>query len=147
MNDISKRKRGSGSTLPQKLNLPSSDTISDPADIASNLNKHFVEKGPKLAAKLPNISKDPLSNMGPRINTDLCFEHISTVEVMNLIHSFENKKSTGSDEIPSLLLKNKAIATVGKKGEYCCDYIILWELIPAVYLTTESGGEITSHVH
>jgi len=52
--------------------------------------------------------------MGPRVNTDILLDPITETEVVNLISTFDDKKSAGSDNIPSCLLKwaNQIIAPI-----------------------------------
>lgn len=103
INKISNRKSNSGSTLPDELKIDGK-VLTNPLEIATSLNKHFVEKGPNLAKKLPNLNKDVLQYMGPRNATDMSFETILESQVLTIIDA--NKKvSTGSDNIPVILLQ------------------------------------------
>ena len=49
---VRNKKPGSDNTFPTSISLEENVTISDPNDIASKLNEHFVHKGPKLASKI-----------------------------------------------------------------------------------------------
>ena len=104
INKISNRKPHSrSSTLPDELKLDGK-IVTNPLEVANGLNKHFVEKGPNLASKLPNLNKDILQYMGPRNPTDMLFDIILESQVVHIIDA--NKKvSTGSDNIPAILLQ------------------------------------------
>ena len=80
-------------------------TISDPISIANELNSHFVTKGPKLASRLPKSRRNILQSMGPRNSHTMSFTPISVNEILNTVNEFVDKKSTGSDDIPSILFK------------------------------------------
>ena len=79
--------------------------ITNPQSIADNLNKHFVNKGPKLASKLPVSNTSVLEGMGVPNPSSMEFHEISTNEIVNIVNQFENKKSSGHDNIPSILIK------------------------------------------
>ena len=66
INTFTKKTPKKGSCLPEKLmsNNGSSFEITNPQSIADHLNKHFVEKGPKLASKLSTSNTSILEGMG-----------------------------------------------------------------------------------
>ena len=72
---------------------------------ANHMNRHFVHKGPSLASKLPKSNRNILQSMGPRNPHKMVFENASTNEVVNTGMALNDKMSTGSDDIPSILIK------------------------------------------
>ena len=105
LNKISKRKQTASSSLPTKIKVNDTQSISDPHNIAHRMNSHFVQKGPSLASKLPNSNRNILDSMGPRNQHKMTFRETTTVEVVNIGNDLNDKMSTGSDNIPSVLLK------------------------------------------
>ena len=105
LNRITKRKPKSDSTLPEELKLDSGETIHDATEIANYMNKHFVEKGPRLASQLPPCSRDIFQSLGPRNPSKMIFQRILTGEIIDIAMIFEEKMSTGPDNIPTILLK------------------------------------------
>ena len=106
INDMKSNQVKSASNFPEQLKHGDpSITLKDPVDIANHLNKHFVEKGPKLANQLPSTSSSIYKSMGPRNPNSMSFDVITCDEVVNIVHEFENKKSCGSDDIPAILIK------------------------------------------
>ena len=105
LNKITKRKQNSNSTLPVELKLNDGETVHNATVIANQLNKHFVEKGPSLASKLPRTNRNILQTLGPRNPHKMKFTRIQTCEVADVAVAFEEKLSTGSDNIPAILLK------------------------------------------
>ena len=99
-NTHSKRKN----SLPEKLVVNGTDLLNS-QDIADHLNKHFVEKGPKLASKLPNIRTSIFKTMGQRNPCSLILEDTNSSEVVKIGKDFDINKAFGVDEIPAILIK------------------------------------------
>ena len=73
INDLKNNQSKPSNSFPAKLKVnDSSVTLHNPSDIADHLNKHFVEKGPKLANKLPS-SKSSIYKTLWRIFHRCCF--------------------------------------------------------------------------
>ena len=105
LNMITKRKVKHGSTLPTNLKLNDTEILDDAQSIANHMNCHFVQKGPSLASKLPYSNRNILQSMGPRNPHKMVFENATTNEVVEKGNALNDKMSTGSDNIPSILIK------------------------------------------
>ena len=105
LNKFFKKKQVSTNSLPNELKLPDSSISSDPQEIANELNKHFVSKGPHLASQLPTANQSILKCMGPRNSSSIKFDESDTEEIINIVLDFENKNFTGNDKIPAIILK------------------------------------------
>ena len=107
LNVLTRRKQKTGNTLPISLKLNDTVTINDTQStgIVNHINHHFVQKGPSLASKLPYSNRDILHSMGPRNPHTMNFESASTTEVVDIGNALNDKMSTGSDNIPSILIK------------------------------------------
>ena len=105
LNVLTKRKQNAGSTLPTSLKISDTETINEAQGIANYMNQHFVQKGPSLASKLPHSSRNILQSMGPRNPHKMEFENATTSEVVDTGNALNDKMSTGSDNIPSILIK------------------------------------------
>ena len=89
--------------------------MADPISIKisdSSLNEHFATVGPKLAAKIPGKSK--IDHMAvseckdKNDNIDKCKFHLDPVSeeyIFKQLKSLSESRATGTDEIPSKLLK------------------------------------------
>ena len=93
VNKMINKKSNHKSNLPGELIIDDSHTINDPKTIANHLNRHFVSKGPNLAAKLPELNKSILGSMGTRNPASINFADITVSEVVNIVGSFDNNKA------------------------------------------------------
>ena len=91
-------------SLPEKLVVNGAE-LHDSQDIANHLNKHFVEKGPNLASKLPNANSSIFKTMGARNPFSMTLDNTNDLEVVNIGKDFDINKSTGVDKIPAILIK------------------------------------------
>jgi hypothetical protein len=74
--------------------------------IADSFNNFFVEIGPKLANTIDTSNKKSYENyLLTPCQSRFCFEYTNPTETYKIIHSFENKTSTGHDNISTKLLK------------------------------------------
>ena len=105
VNALTKRKQKAGSSLPTSIKINDTETINDAQSIANHMNNHFVQKGAILASKLPRSNRNILQSMGPRNPHEIVFENASTSEVVDTGNALNAKMSTGSDNIPSILIK------------------------------------------
>ena len=105
LNRITKRKSKNDSTLPISLKVNDTKSINDAQSIANHMNHHFVEKGYNLASKLPYSNRNILQSMGPRNPNKMVFKRITSSEVVNTGEDLNDKMTTGSDDIPSILIK------------------------------------------
>ena len=77
----------------------------DPKFIINKLNKHFVCKGPKLAAKLPQSKNNCLKYLKKRVKCCMKFKSISNDVLCKLICKLDTSKSPGHDGISGIILK------------------------------------------
>ena len=91
-------------SLPEKLIVEGTE-IHDKHDIANHLNKHFVEKGPKLASKLPNSNASIYKSLGQRNPHSMTFNDSTVSEVVSIGNKFDINKAFGVDNIPAILIK------------------------------------------
>ena len=99
-NNNQKRK----SSLPEKL-VVNGVEINDKHDIANHLNKHFVEKGPNLASKLPRTESSIYKTLGQRNPYSMVFNDSTIPEVVGIVDKFDINKMFGIDNIPAILIK------------------------------------------
>ena len=104
INDMKNTNLKPRNCLPEKL-VVDKTVIQNAKDIANHLNKHFVEKGQNLASKLPKPKTTIYKTLGARNPCSMTFKVITETEVVNIVIDFDNKKSTGVDGIPSILIK------------------------------------------
>ena len=104
INEMKNTNMKSKSTLPEKLVVNGTE-LHDKHDIANHLNKHFVQKGPNLAAKLPNVETSIYKTMGQRNPCSMILNDTSDSEVVNTGNKFDINKSTGVHNIPAVLIK------------------------------------------
>ena len=69
------------------------------------MNRRFTEKGPRLASVLPQTDTSVLEGMGQPNPYSMEFSSIRHNEIIDIVNQFENKKSSGHDNIPSKLIK------------------------------------------
>ena len=82
-------------------------SITDQADIAEHLNKHFVGIGPELASSLDE-SNNLFTDYIKPVATNFSLKCITPSTVFKLLASVSEKKATGLDGIPSKLIKEAA---------------------------------------
>ena len=104
INELRKPNSRIRSSLPNKLKTGDpAKVLSEPEDIANHLNKHFVEKGPKLASKLPSSNTSIYKTLGPRNPNELKFDKINVADVVNIVNNFDDKKYFNGT--PTVLIK------------------------------------------
>ena len=91
-------------SLPEKLIVEGTE-MHDKQNIANHLNKHFVEKGPKLASKLPNSETSIYKTLGERNPCAMTFNDSTVSEVVSIGSKFDINKAFGVDNIPAILIK------------------------------------------
>ena len=77
----------------------------DPKNIANFLNDHFATVGPKLAAKIPNITHQNSSSDDLDESGKFKFQRVSEEYILKQLKSLSDGKATGTDETPAKLLK------------------------------------------
>ena len=92
------------STCQSKFKL-SDGTISDDKQlISTKFNDFFVNIGPTLASKIPNVDKSPLFFMCNRVAETIFLSPVTTTEIDKLILSLKDS-APGWDDITASLLK------------------------------------------
>ena len=81
------------------------ETLYDAQTIANHMHCHFVQKGPSLASKLPHSNRNILESMAPRNPHKMIFDNATASEVVEKGNDLNDKMSTGSDDIPAILIK------------------------------------------
>ena len=90
--------------------------IGSPADIAGTMNSFFLEKVADLRQNIPESNSDPLARLKEVMEDRQCTFSCSPVtqeEVMKVIKSLKNSKSTGIDHIDTFVMKLVATDVVG----------------------------------
>ena len=98
---IQKNKR---STCQSKFKLPDGPITDDKQLISTTFNDFFVNIGPTLASKIPNVDKSPLLFMCNRVAETIFLSPVTTTEIDKLILSLKNS-APGWDDITASLLK------------------------------------------
>ena len=104
INDVCSYKKSSNKPVINHL-LRDGKFLKDNKEIANAFNDFFCKIGSNMASNFKNNS-DFKSYLGPCLpNSMLCFD-ITSQEIINAVASLASKKSTGSDNLPSLIFKD-----------------------------------------
>ena len=82
--------------------------LTDPTQIANAFNNFFVNVGPNTGRSIPISFKKPATYLKNRIPLDFIIAHTSDDEILKIILSLDESKSTGPSSIPVRLLKTAA---------------------------------------
>ena len=82
--------------------------INVPKKIGNTFNKFFANVGPNTDKTIPKPFKSPSSYLKNRINFDFVIALTSEDEILKIIRSLDDSKSSGSSSIPIKLLKISA---------------------------------------
>ena len=105
INILTKKKQRQKSTLPKFIKLDDKGNMStDPKFIINKLNKHFVCKGPKLAAKLPVSNENILKYLKKRVQSCMKFRTLTEDDIIKIVCKMEAGKSPGHDGISAIIL-------------------------------------------
>ena len=90
------------------------ETVQNPKDIATILNKYFVNIAGKIDAEIPRTRKSPLDYLGRKIDSSFFLSPTESAEIENIVSQLKNGKSVGPFSIPCNLLKmlNKFISPI-----------------------------------
>lgn len=80
-------------------------TIDDPKEVCETFNNFFVNIGPSTEKSIPQSFVNPTSYLKNRIPSDFLIAHTSNAEILDIILSLDDKKSSGPSSIPIKLLK------------------------------------------
>ena len=105
---MSGRGRHSKTTTISSIKDDLGNIIHDEKCIADQLNKYFVEIGPKLSNSLPDSSRN-FSEYLSRVDCKFQFSMISNDTVYRKIMKLKPKKAAGLDRIPQKLIKDSAV--------------------------------------
>ena len=106
INKLTNKSQRARSSLPDYIKIDGEGNMStNPKFIINKLNKHFVCKGPKLAAKLPKSTKSPLKYLKKRVKSSMKFETLSGNDLVRIICALDVRKSSGHDKIPAIIIK------------------------------------------
>ena len=112
-NDIKNTWKGIKSIISIKDNnytIPTSMTIdnkneSDPVKIAEGFNSYFSTIAEKLQQKIYGANTDYKKYLSDRVYSNFLFQSADTEEILRIITSLNNSKSTGPNSIPTEILK------------------------------------------
>ena len=81
--------------------------ITDPIQISNEFNKYFSNIGNKLTNTIPSskLSADHYMNLQPKNISSVFISPTSDNEILNIVRQMKNKKSSGTDNLSSQLLK------------------------------------------
>ena len=79
--------------------------INEPISIANRLNKHFIQKGIKLASSLPQTNHSIFENMKPRVTDSIPNINFETRDVSKCINDLKPNKASGHDSISPKIIK------------------------------------------
>ena len=106
INLLSKKGLKPKSTLPKFIKVDDEGNMTtNPKFVINRLNKHFVSKGPKLAAKLPLSRNNCLKYLKKRVKSCMKFKIINENDLIKLICEQEVGKSPGHDGISMTIIK------------------------------------------
>ena len=86
----------------------SGTNVTDPKQIANAFNNFFVNVGRNTGKSIPTSSKNPTTYLKNRIPLDFIIAHTTEDEILKIILSLDESKSTGPSSIPVRLLKTAA---------------------------------------
>ena len=96
-------KQSTLSGIPQLI--VNSNIINEPKEIASALNKYFVNVPQQINKDIPRSKKSPMDYFNDRVGNSFFLSPVNAKEIESIILSFNNSKSTGPYSIPIRLLK------------------------------------------
>ena len=80
-------------------------SLNDHKQIANAFNNFLVNVGPNTGKSIPIYFKNPTSYLKNRIILDYIIAHTTEDEILKIILSLDESKSTGPSSIPVRLLK------------------------------------------
>ena len=92
-------------TSPTSQIISNNRTIDEPKEVSNTFNNFFVNIGPKTEKEIPYSFKSPTSYLKNRIDTNFFIAHTSEDEILKIILSLDDNKSSGPSSIPIKLLK------------------------------------------
>ena len=87
-----------------KFKLNDETFTTDGSIISNTFNDFFINIGPNLAGKIPNVGHSPIEYMGQPLVNSIFFSEVTIVEISQILGSLKNG-AAGYDEISASLLK------------------------------------------
>ena len=98
--------RISNNTMINEIKISSSESVTNPKDIADTLNQHFIEIGQKLASEIPEPPKGKsFESFMKRSISKFKLQKVEESKALELLLAADSAKATGYDKIPNKLLK------------------------------------------
>ena len=98
--------RKSNSTMINEIRISSSESLTNPKDIADSLNKYFIEVGHKLASEIPDpCNGKSFETYMLRSTSRFKLQKVKKSQVLKLLSTADSGKATGYDKKPNKLLK------------------------------------------
>lgn len=104
LNDLMGRNRNN--TEITKLNITSSESVTDSKNIANSFNTYFTEIGPKLASEIPSqVNNKSPEDFLTKVDSKFGFRKIKSTEVFELLKGSKTGKAVRIDKISNKILK------------------------------------------
>ena len=96
--------------LMNEIKISSSESVTNPKDIADTLNQHFIEIGQKFASEIPDPPKGKsFESFMKRSISKFKLQKVEESKALKLLLAADSAKATGYDKIPNKLLKIAAL--------------------------------------
>ena len=96
--------KAASDSLPSSM-LINENSESDPKKIAEGFNSFFSSIAGKLQGNIHSVNTDFNKYLSDRVNTNFVMHSADTEEILRIILSLNNSKSTGPNSIPTEILK------------------------------------------
>ena len=100
INEVTGRKTTSKETLPKSIKHGRT-TFNDKHTICTEFNKYFVNVGPHLAAKIPQVDFNFKDYLGDPVDSNLLDKELTYKEFNKSISSLKSNKAAGYDDLNS----------------------------------------------
>ena len=91
-------------SLPTSMSI-NNKNVSDPTGIAMGFNSYFSSIADKLQGKIYSVNTNFRRYLSDRIDANFLFLSADSEEILRIITSLNNAKSTGPNSIPTDILK------------------------------------------
>ena len=109
INDITNRKKQKQNNI-NCIKLGNGTSITDHKNIANELNKYFVNIGPKLARRINPTQKNYRHYLKKLQPNSFFIDPTDPMEIQSLIHNFSTHKAAGPDQISIKAIKLGALS-------------------------------------
>ena len=103
---------GWGNTGPPTQLFYEGRLVTQPAGLASTMNRFFIDKVKSLRQNIPNVARDPLKELKEAMSHRQCkfeLKKVSTEEVLKMIKGLKTSSATGMDYIDTNTVKLAAV--------------------------------------